>query len=1380
MASKRKRQSESSTSRSKRARYDNGAGISSTSAPQNDVPSADEELWKVKDIIEETRTQYLIDWESDPQTGRSYEPTWEPKGNANREAVKYWVKKKRERAAQSAVEGRPRSGRPSKGSTRSTRGTPVKPRRQSRRAKLIITDSSTATSNPESSGKPGQPSEERNFVEHPESQPVSAEIEGPGLSKGKQAAQRSASQQSEAVEIEDSFEQDQKTFAPRKTPVVELSQFTDSKRQQYEFFARLSSPNQAAVSQPEPLINILRSSQDYQRTEVSPAKPGTEVVIPDSQSFPGSPNFAFSSSKPELEHQDHQTDSSPYSEADKKINESTGNQSFRPSNESSANLSHPSNVTIDQVESQRVTSYPADNYWLTAVTRTYTSAGPQSAAVVGPPEKSTREGHAIESSRFQPSAEGLSAIPIARPTSEPPSYEDSQRSAAETIDPELTFQTQVPLVVASNSTQDHNNSEGDLQSTQSLSVNRGNRTSQSTGEIWQSGQGAIGPEQVASQISTDSGHPSHSVASQNQAGESQGSNSTRTSVLSHKDPNPIRQPVQAQDDPQFDIQLPDLKQTLQPESHTNCENTIPSIEGGNEISSSLLPPPPSQLPDTLQHDVTFQSQELLEDAMSTGTQSVASMPSSSLRDRLREMRAASASRRVGATGSARSTRSPSAFTEQAPRHEPERSESSSVVSANSIHLESQTLRDAQLPLRISQDSYLPDKPSHLTLHKETSQVASSVTALGVPRLGKMEFIVPLPINGRVRDQYLQTVFNYRDAIEAFTGSEDHDPELVKQVSEMVERVNKVTTHTDLDNPGTLTQQGAALEDEAKWAENNSAKFLFLRHLLDATRSQDKHIAVLANPGQILDIIETFLKANRIIYARPDKLTRSDTTARGPMNVTLLPTGEAGASFIVNNASLLVAFDSSFSAEERHVQALRAHIVNVGQLSPVVSLVVTNSGEHVDRCLSASLEGPQRLRMLVSCIAQTRHEIGELPLGALSPDVAATEVAAYIALETPLEEYWRVPPIGEITGVTIFSESHPIDSSTQSAIRDSMDTRADGAPTMSKRALEDDDDDVETTKKAKLIFVPQSVIVAQPGSDDPANAIGRTQEINHTTTQGGAPSAQLNDPTQSLGGQHGRVDIKVYQELIERHQAEKERIETRLQEHVDALTDLQFRFEDQSKEMVAIRGERDDAIIATAATSRRLEKITADTAKLKEGRDNLEAELVDARAALLNSTPEIAELEKARAELRRAVVDRTKLENRVQSMTKELEFTRTQYQTASTAAAEASMEVVTLREKNAVLERKANGETVKLRQINSSKDIEMHLARIRELEQILESREDLLKRKDEELKAQTRQRGLGTRASSVPRSPMPHSRASSPASAFVSTSMGRGGHPLRYG
>ncbi len=740
------------------------------------------------------------------------------------------------------------------------------------------------------------------------------------------------------------------------------------------------------------------------------------------------------------------------------------------------------------------------------------------------------------------------------------------------------------------------------------------------------------------------------------------------------------------------------------------------------------------------------------------------------------MRAASASRRVGVTGSARSTRSPSAFTEQAPRPELGNSKPSSVGSANSNHIESESLADAQLPLRIPQDSHLPYKPSHLALHKEMSQATSPATVLGSPRLGQMEFIVPLPMNGRVRDQYLQTVFIYRDAIEAFTGSEDHEPVLVDQVSEMVGRVNKVTTHTDLDNPETLTQPNAALEHEARWAENNSAKFMFLRHLFDTARPQEKHIAILANPGRTLDILETFLKAHQIVYARPDKLPRRDTTAQGPLNVTLLPTGETGARFIVNNASLIVAFDHTFSVEDRHVQLLRAHMFNVGQLSPVISLIVANSAEHIDRCLSTSLDGSQRLRMLVSCIAQTRHNVGDLPPDALSPAAAAIEVAAYIALETPLEEYWRVPPIGEITGVTLFAESNPSDSSTQSAIPDSM--RADGTPTMSKRALEDTDN-LETSKKAKLTPCSQPGTVAQNTNESRLNISEGTQGVDHTTNQGESSSAQLNDATRPHVNEHEIVDVKVYQELSEKHQVEMQRIQSRLQEHVEALTELQYRFEDQNKEMVTLRGERDAAIAASAGNSRNLEKLKANIAKMKEEHETLAAELVDARTALLNSTPEVADLEKARAEARQAAADKARLENRIQSMTKELEFTRTQYQSASTAAAEASMEVVALQEENTVLKRKASGETAKLRQLNSGKDTETHLARIKELEQTLESREELLKRKEEEIKAQTRQRGLGTRASSNPRSPMP-SRASSPASAFVGMPMGRGGHPLRYG
>ncbi len=458
---------------------------------------------------------------------------------------------------------------------------------------------------------------------------MSSRTEGPQLNKGKQPVQGSPTHQTKDLEIEDSFEQDKQTPAPKKLPAVELSQFSASERQQYKYFPTLSSSNPSAESQQEPSVNILQSSQEYQRTEVSPAQPGHEIVIPDSQSFPESSNLVLSSNNPDSNQQHHRLNSSPPAVEDEKGDRSTGSQSFQPSNGPSLEHSYPESVLIEKTENHRETTQTAQSSWLTAATGPYTAIGTQNVVAVGSPERRTREENATKSSRFQPSAEGLSAIPIARPSSEPPSYADSQRSAAETVDPELTFQTQVPLAVASNSTQDRPHLQDDLGSSQQSDIQTGYR-SQSTGEIWQSGQGVARPEQAPSQISTESDHLHQTVPSQDQSENSQRSRNPELSVLSHKDPDSVRKPEGLQ----LRSQLSVIEESLGSETRINRENTLPSIEGGGEVSSSLIPTPPSHLTDTLQGRVPLHTQEHLEDAMSTGTQSVASMPSSSLRDKL--------------------------------------------------------------------------------------------------------------------------------------------------------------------------------------------------------------------------------------------------------------------------------------------------------------------------------------------------------------------------------------------------------------------------------------------------------------------------------------------------------------------------------------------------------------------------------------------------------------------------------------------------------------------------------------------------------------------------------------------------------------------------
>lgn len=50
--------------------------------------------YQVRNILEERGRKYLIDWEDDPITGQQYEPTWEPKENANEKAVIDWERQK--------------------------------------------------------------------------------------------------------------------------------------------------------------------------------------------------------------------------------------------------------------------------------------------------------------------------------------------------------------------------------------------------------------------------------------------------------------------------------------------------------------------------------------------------------------------------------------------------------------------------------------------------------------------------------------------------------------------------------------------------------------------------------------------------------------------------------------------------------------------------------------------------------------------------------------------------------------------------------------------------------------------------------------------------------------------------------------------------------------------------------------------------------------------------------------------------------------------------------------------------------------------------------------------------------------------------------------
>lgn len=52
------------------------------------------QLYDLRDILDESETHYLIDWEDDKVTGETYTPTWEPKSFVEQDAIVLWEEKK--------------------------------------------------------------------------------------------------------------------------------------------------------------------------------------------------------------------------------------------------------------------------------------------------------------------------------------------------------------------------------------------------------------------------------------------------------------------------------------------------------------------------------------------------------------------------------------------------------------------------------------------------------------------------------------------------------------------------------------------------------------------------------------------------------------------------------------------------------------------------------------------------------------------------------------------------------------------------------------------------------------------------------------------------------------------------------------------------------------------------------------------------------------------------------------------------------------------------------------------------------------------------------------------------------------------------------------
>ena len=187
------------------------------------------------------------------------------------------------------------------------------------------------------------------------------------------------------------------------------------------------------------------------------------------------------------------------------------------------------------------------------------------------------------------------------------------------------------------------------------------------------------------------------------------------------------------------------------------------------------------------------------------------------------------------------------------------------------------------------------------------------------------------------------------------------------------------------------------------------------------------------------------------------------------------------------------------------------------------------------------------------------------------------------------------------------------------------------------------------------------------------------------------------------------------------------------------------------------------------------------ARLKGERDELRGELAAAQVLLkASTTPGVAEMQVMKEQLDAVTKEKEALEKRVASHTHDFEFTRNQYQIASTAAAERAGEVKELQDQVEELKKKASGEVARVKEFNRAHMDNVNLERVQEVEATLVERDELLRKREEEIRELKKGRGVATRSSSAqPRSPRPgSSRAGSPAPGNLGF-QSRGGSSLRF-
>ncbi|PQE24183.1 HDA1 complex subunit protein [Rutstroemia sp. NJR-2017a BVV2] len=627
--------------------------------------------------------------------------------------------------------------------------------------------------------------------------------------------------------------------------------------------------------------------------------------------------------------------------------------------------------------------------------------------------------------------------------------------------------------------------------------------------------------------------------------------------------------------------------------------------------------------------------------------------------------------------------------------------------------------DRLLPLRDHAHDIARSQNMSLPRVSIEPRPSSTPDYLTVRQLGQNEFIIPLPMMGPVRDVYDTTIKNMKEQIFKFLRNSPADPEVVSMMDTMLEELKLLCDHQDLVVEESSTQN---LDDnaQARYAVTISTKFLFIRQFLDALRTSKSHVVIFAR-DPILPILEALFRSQDYSYDRPD-VPGNSNVSKDTMQVTLLPTWIDLRDCIVAPASVVVAFDSSSQGEEEYYHILPYNPRNPTKRAPLLSLVTTNSIEHLELCIPTTLDSTERKERLVEYVAQTRKSVGKLDMSIYpNPEQAAKGAAEYVVNDSP-DAIWPLMPMPDIP----------------------LGLLQDGRNILSSESI------------AEPFFSPQGE--AKTGFKRPS------EQETSMKRQRITPTRQPNDPMLNM-------TATGFQEHIRN-------LELRCQDYETSLKRIQPQYQRVLSEQTKFKRERDELAKRVEDYNNKSERQTEVTSKLREENAKLKTELAASREALANSSnPDVKELQAAKNEIAAAQAEIERLKKSRTSMEKQLEYATNMYQQSSSEVLELRNALTSSQAEAESLRSVASSNRLQIQKLNHDSMLQQLTEQIDELRREMAEKDRMQEKTNEKLEALLNGRRT-TRGTSVPRSPRMGMQNMSPRPRVLG-SMGpssRGGSP----